>query len=228
MNRLVSMSPAEKKLGWFYWAFQLLVFPVVLVILNNYFGAPLTETELNLLFFGLNFLLLLLIFHKFTFHSCKAGILRPLRTLWFAFMGFVLYSVCNYGVNRLILDRFPDFANINDTSIFNMLDENYSLTVIGVVFLAPIAEELLYRGLIFGSVRPYSKLLAYIVSSVLFAAIHVAGYITVYEPMELALCMLQYLPAGLCLGWAYSRSGSILSPILAHIAVNQFAVFYMR
>lgn len=228
MNRLVSMTPAEKKLGWFYWVFQLLVLPVALVLLNNHFGAPLTETELNLLFFGLNFLLLVLIFHKFIFHSCKKGILRPFRTLRLALFGFLLYMLCSYLVSEFILRQYPDFINLNDDSIFGMLDENYSLTILGVVVLAPIAEELLYRGLIFGSLYSHSKLLAYLVSTVVFAAVHIAGYITVYQPLELLLSLLQYLPAGLCLGWVYARSGSVLTPILAHIAVNQIAISVTR
>lgn len=228
MNKLVSMSPAEKKLGWFYWAFQLLILPVAIVLLNSHFGMPLTETEVNLLYFGLNFLPLVLIFHKFIFHSCKAGLTRPLRTLWFALIGFVLYMLCSYAANWLVFYLEPDFVNMNDDSIFLMLEENYSLTVLGVVLLAPIAEELMYRGLIFGTLYSRSRFLAYLVSALLFAVVHVAGYITLYEPFELLLCTLQYLPAGLCLGWAYTRTGSILTPVLIHITVNQIAISTMR
>lgn len=228
MNRLVSMSPVEKKLGWIYWAFQLLLLPVIIVLLNVYFGAPLTETEVNLLYFGLNFLLLLLIFHKFIFHSCRTGLTRPLRTVWFALIGFILYMICSYIANWAVFYLQPDFVNINDGSIFLMLEENYSITVLGVVILAPIAEELMYRGLIFGALYSRCRILAYLVSALLFAVIHVVGYITVYEPFELLLCTLQYLPAGLFLGWAYARSGSILTPILIHITVNQIAISAMR
>lgn len=228
MRRLTKMTPAEKKLGWFYWAFQLVLLPVILVLLNNHFGSPMTETELNLLFFVLNFVLLLLIFHKFIFHSCKTGILRPFRTLRWAFFGFGLYWLCSLGVGWLILDLNPEFVNVNDQSIFLMLEENYSLTVLGTVLLAPVAEELLYRGLIFGTLYERSKLLAYIASTLLFALVHIVGYITIYDLPTLLLCLLQYLPAGLCLGFAYARTGSILTPILAHIAVNQIAISSAR
>lgn len=228
MRRLTKMTSTEKKLGWFYWAFQLVLLPVILVILNEHFGSPMTEMELNLLFFVLNFILLLLIFHKFIFHSCKTGILRPFRTLRWAFFGFGLYWLCSLAVGWLILDLNPDFVNVNDQSIFLMLEENYSLTVLGTVLLAPVAEELLYRGLIFGTLYERSKLLAYVLSTLLFAVVHVVGYVSIYEPMTLLLCLLQYLPAGLCLGFAYARTGSILTPILAHIAVNQIAISSAR
>lgn len=228
MNRLIQMTPTEKKLGWFYWAFQLLLLPVILVLLNDHFGAPMTETELNFLFFALNFVLLLLIFHKFVFHSCGVGLRRPLRTLWSAALGFLLYQLASAIAGYMILRLQPDFINANNEAIYDMLDEQYTLIFLGTVVLAPIAEELMYRGLIFGSLYSRSRLLAYAVSSCVFAFVHIDGYITVYDTTTILLCLLQYLPAGLCLGWAYARSGSILAPALAHVLVNLISVNAMR
>lgn len=228
MRRLTPLTPAEKKLGWFYWAFQLVLLPVILTILNTHYGSPLTEMELNLLFFALNFVLLLLIFHKFIFNSCKTGILRPFRTLRWAIFGFALYWIYSFAAGWLILYLDPDFVNANNQHIFDMSQENYALTVLGTVLLAPVAEELMYRGLIFGVLYERSKILAYVLSTLLFAMVHVAGYISIYDPKTLLLCLLQYLPAGLCLGAAYAKTGSILAPVLAHIAINQVAISTMR
>ena len=44
----------------------------------------------------------------------------------------------------------------------------------------------------------------------------------------LALCLLQYLPAGLCLAVAYEKSDSILCPILMHTVINAIGVYAMR
>ena len=44
----------------------------------------------------------------------------------------------------------------------------------------------------------------------------------------LLLCFLQYIPAGIALGWAYVRSGSILTPILIHTLVNAIGVAILR
>lgn len=226
--KLTSLLPVEKKLGWFYWAFQLLLLPVVLTLLNDHFGQPMTQTELNLLFFLVNFLLLLLILLRFFFRSCGAGLTRPFRTLRWAILGAVLYFACSYGIGYLISQYKPDFSNVNDQTIFAMSAEYYIPTLVGTVILAPITEELLYRGIIFGTLDQHSRLLAYIVSTVLFAAVHVVGYVTLYDIPTLLLCFAQYLPAGLCLGLAYSRSGSILTPILAHILINYVAMTYGR
>lgn len=223
-----NMTPTEKKLGWFYWAFQLLVLPVALPILNQHFGSPLTETELNFLFFCLNFLLLTVLLHKYLLTSCGYGLTHPFRTLRMAVVYFLLYWLLTMGASYLALELDPEFVNANDASIAEMVKEEYTLTAVGTILLVPIAEEIMYRGVIFGSIYHRSKVLAYIVSTVLFAAVHLMGYITVYDPTQLLLGFLQYLPAGLCLGFAYARSGSILAPVLMHIAINQIGISSMR
>ena len=109
-----------------------------------------------------------------------------------------------------------------------MVQENYTFLAFGTVLLVPVAEEALYRGLIFGQIYNRNRLAAYIISSVVFAAIHVISYIGLYEPIHLMLCLLQYLPAGLCLGWAYANSDTIWAPILMHITINQISILSMR
>ena len=145
-----------------------------------------------------------------------------------ALLGLGLYWGLSYAVQFFILMVDPDFFNVNDASIGVMVQENFALTAIGTVLLVPVAEEALYRGLIFGAVYNRKPLAAYLISSCVFASVHVIGYIGSYEPMQLALCFLQYLPAGIALGWAYARSNSIWSPILMHITINLIGVVAMR
>ena len=109
-----------------------------------------------------------------------------------------------------------------------MVGDNRLAMIIGAVLLAPAAEELLYRGLVFGSLKSKSLWAAYLVSTILFAVIHVMGYIDTYTLPHLLLAFVQYLPAGLVLAWTYHKSGNILSPILIHIAVNTLAILSLR
>jgi len=224
----IKLTGPELKLGLVYWALQLLVLPAALPMAMEHFGWDWTPMEQNFVFFVLNFGILLLILHKFVFASCLHGITHPFRTLRFAFFGFVLYYLSSIGISHLIGYLHPEFANVNDASFAPMVAEEYTLAAIGTVVLVPVAEELMYRGLIFGGLHDRSPLLAYLVSTALFAAIHVMGYIGAYDPLTLGLCFLQYVPAGLFLARAYLRSGSILTPILIHAAVNQIAISSMR
>jgi membrane protease YdiL (CAAX protease family) len=92
------------------------------------------------------------------------------------------------------------------------------------VILAPITEELLFRGLIFRSLFDRSKVLAYLVSMCLFSFIHLTNYIGYLDIQWLGLAFLEYLPAAYCLAFAYHNSGSILSPMLVHALVNMLSI----
>ena len=123
---------------------------------------------------------------------------------------------------------FPDFSNVNNDHILSMADEQFTLMAVGAIFLAPFAEEVLFRGLVFRGLFDKHPLLAYGLSMTLFAMVHISGYIGKFDPLLLALCFLQYLPAGYCLCFAYHRSGTILAPILMHMLANIAAVYSMR
>jgi membrane protease YdiL (CAAX protease family) len=56
----------------------------------------------------------------------------------------------------------------------------------------------------------------------------VLGYIGSADLLTLALCFLQYIPAGLCLAWAYDASGSIFAPVLIHTVINALGILSLR
>ena len=128
----------------------------------------------------------------------------------------------------IILVIYPEFSNVNDDTISVMVQQNFPLMVIGTVVLVPITEELLFRGLIFRGIYNRSRFWAYAISAVAFSLPHVVGYIGMFDPLLLLLCFVQYLPAGLCLSWAYARADSIFAPVLMHMVINLIGMFAMR
>ena len=106
----------------------------------------------------------------------------------------------------------------------SLIGMDYVPMIIGTMFLVPVAEEVLYRGLIFQSLYSNNHTLGYILSALIFCAIHVISYIGAADPLTLVLCFIQYLPASLCLAWAYTEADNIFAPILIHIAVNTMSI----
>ena len=88
---------------------------------------------------------------------------------------------------------------------------------------APIVEEALFRGLFFAPLYRKVPILAYVVSTVLFSAIHVVGAIGTLDALSILLCFIQYLPAGIALGFVYQRTGNIIGPMLLHFMINFLA-----
>lgn len=224
----VSMTKIETILGWIYLPIQLIAIPLLLVIVNLLLGGPLSEAEINFVFFCLNFICVTVIFRHFLGESAKHALSDPFRCLRSAFFGFILYWVLNLVLGFIILKLYPVFFNVNDDSISGLVQENSALMTFGTVLLVPVAEEVLYRGLIFRGLYNRNHLAAYIVSTAAFGALHVVNYIGLYEPLHLLLCFVQYIPAGLCLGWAYARADTIWAPILMHITINQIGILSMR
>ena len=228
MNKLsVSMTRSELIAGWIYLPLQLLPIPFFLTVINMMLATPLSDAKMNFLYFCLNFLCVTVIFHKFLLGNLKNSFSAPGRTLLPAVCGYALYWGLALVVSFFILSVYPDFFNVNDDSISGMVAESRGLMIIGTVFLVPVTEELLYRGLIFRSIYNHNKLLAYVVSVAGFAVLHIVNYIGQYSFFHLFLCFLQYLPAGICLGWAYVRADSIVAPILIHIFVNAMGILSM-
>ena len=80
--------------------------------------------------------------------------------------------------------------------------------------LAPLVEELVFRGLLYGWVAGrWGTVAAWIVSSLAFAAAHV-------EPAHIILV----LPLAVWFGWLRRRTDSLLPSLVAHMVNNGFAV----
>lgn len=224
----VTMTRTETLMGWIYYPIQLLVLPFLIALANLLLGNLLSDSWINIVYFSVNFLCIFLIFRHFLIENAKVAAETPFRCLRCAVVGIIAYWLLSYVVQIFILVVDPDFFNVNDAYISSITQENYSFMALGTVLLVPVAEETLYRGLIFGQLYNRNRLAAYLVSSAAFAVIHLLNYFGRYDPLLLALCFLQYLPAGLCLGWAYANADSIWAPILMHITINQIGILSMR
>ena len=88
------------------------------------------------------------------------------------------------------------------------------LVVLAVVIMAPVAEEIFFRGVVFNALlREGGRRWAYIGSSALFGVIH----------LELVAILPLFL-LGLALAWIYERTTNLLAPIAMHATVNGISV----
>lgn len=222
-----NLTKKEFIVGWIYLPVQMFLLPTIIMLVNLFAGSPLSDAESNFVYFCANFIGVTVIFWEFLRHNTVLALGNFRRTLFAAFKGMGIYFVLSFAVGMLITAVYPDFTNVNDASIDQMVDQNPLLMNIGTVLLVPITEELLYRGLVFRSIHGKNRVLAYVISILGFAALHVIGYIGSYEPLHLVMCLLQYLPASFCLAWSYEQADSIWAPILIHVSINQIGMLTM-
>ena len=224
----VTMSRKEMLAGLIYIAVQVLFLPVIIVVANMIFGSPFSEVQLNFIVFAIDFICVTVIFYRFLLGNLKTALANPMTVLKCIGLGFLLYWGGNIIVSMIISTLQPDFFNVNDASLSQLTKDNFALMAIGTVILVPVTEETLYRGVVFGNLYRKNPVLGFVVSVIVFALLHVIGYIGLYKPMHLLLCFLQYIPAGACLAFAYVKSDTIITPILMHMTINLLGVFAMR
>ena len=83
---------------------------------------------------------------------------------------------------------------------------------------APIAEEIFFRGYLFGKFKQAGHVgFGLVFSSVLFGVVHFTDFYSVP-----AICLF-----GACLAAIYHRTGSLWSPIIAHMVNNGIAVLLL-
>ncbi|CAN5790578.1 hypothetical protein BH24CHL6_BH24CHL6_17050 [soil metagenome] len=99
--------------------------------------------------------------------------------------------------------------------------------LLAAVILAPIGEEVFFRGFAMTAwLRDLGPRSALVRSSIFFAVIHIANIQTASfeEGLRQAIVMLAVLlPLGFVLGWLYLRRG-LLAPIVAHVTYNGILV----
>ena len=224
----VSFHRSELLWGWLYMAAEFLILPSVLYWISDRLFPGISDSEVNFLFYFVNFLATLLIFRKFLSRNWGTAKNNLLRMGLYVLLGLFLYWASSLVMAEVTYYLMPDFVNINDMSIAAMSQGGFLLTAIGTVILVPVAEECLFRGLLFRGMYSQSRWAAYAISSLCFCLPHVSAYIGSYDWAVLALCFIQYLPAGLILAWSYEKSNTIFTPILIHTIINAFGIYAMR
>ena len=224
----VSFHRSELLWGWLYMAAEFLILPSVLYWISDRLFPGISDSEVNFLFYFVNFLATLLIFRKFLSRNWGTAKNNLLHMGLYVLLGLFLYWASSLVMAEVTYYLMPDFVNINDMSIAAMRQGGFLLTAIGTVILVPVAEECLFRGLLFRGMYSQSRWAAYAISSLCFWLPHVSAYIGSYDWAVLALCFIQYLPAGLILAWSYEKSNTIFTPILIHTIINAFGIYAMR
>lgn len=223
-----NLTHQEMTLGFGYLLFQLVLLPSLLTAVNGILDHKLSAAELNFTFFLLNFLVVTILFHRFLSVSFRQLVQHPAASVEAAVLGIVAYYACTFAMTWLIRRLDPGFSNANDSSMAALAKGSWYMMALGTVILVPPVEECFYRGLIFRSIYPYSRVGAYLISMAVFALIHVAGYVGGLSPLRLTLSFLQYLPAGLCLAWSCEKGETIFVPILIHALINAHSIQALR
>ena len=223
------MNHTERLAGTIFFIVYLLVMPLLADRLFALFEV-LLDTQIdaglqNALYYYLLFAVTLLIFHSYVGATTTKFFDNLNRSLTTLFLSLLVFYGANELIYRLCSVFFHSRVNLNDTAIAAQVSAAPRTTALIVIFLAPFVEEVLFRGLVFGCIREKSRVVAYAVSALLFAFLHVWTFALSSWDLSYLTLMLQYLVPGLVFAWAYDRSGTLWTSILLHAIVNALAIY---
>ena len=224
----VTMTRGERVLGWLYVPFFLVLLAWILAegfrLLGWDTGTLLGQARLNGVFFGVNFLATVLIYRKFLSKSLAMVGRRVWGFLQAVSLGLVMYYAGTLFITWAVRLWRPGLENVNDAAISAMAKEARWVMAAGTVLLTPLAEECIFRGLLFQGLHRHNRAAAYALSTAAFCLVHVAGYVGQTELLSLAILALEYIPAGIALAWAYEKADTIFAPVLMHSLINALSI----
>ena len=225
------MTSGEKIAGTILFAVYLVVLPFVTDPLFRLIGklldTTISETVQSVIYYYVLFAVTLIVFHKFIARTSR----NFADNLGVACRNMLLGLIALYGLNELVYRLsavvISNRTNLNDTTISAQIQDAPRVTTLIVVLLAPFVEEVLFRGLVFGNLKSKSRVVAYLVSCLLFALMHVWQFAVVQQDMTYFLLMVQYLVPGAVLAWAYESSGTLWTSIGLHAVANALSAWTM-
>jgi len=125
-------------------------------------------------------------------------------------------------LNTLILLFTGQTTSANQAGLNEFFMYNPIFFVLSSCILAPVVEEIVFRGVLFRQLRPYGYSVAILVSSLSFGLAHVFQSLLAGNWLD-GIYIITYSVIGYLIGKNYERSGSIFPCFLIHFLVNSIS-----
>lgn len=226
------MSKRERIGGLIYIPLHCVAVPFLVVLLDEASTSiSWNEAVLNMVSYAVGFLFCLLFMWKFlkkSFDNIFEKKVRFLRRVLGGFGLIYLLSAVTTTVITLVVGEVDLGLNPNDMNIDALISQNFNVMAVMSVVFAPIVEECLFRGALFGTIRKKNRFLAYFVTIAFFAFYHLFAYFITEYRWQLWIYLLQYVPASFALCRVYEKSETIWCPIALHALNNMLALYVSK
>ena len=186
-------------------------------------AAELSDLNVNMLVYGIGTGYMLLVLGGFFRREFDPLCDYPVYCVFQIVLSYGMMLAFNMLLGLAMTLILPaDQANPNNAAVMELAGEEFGKTAAIAVFLAPLVEEPIFRGSIFGLIRRTNRNAAYAVSMLLFALYHVWGY-ALQDPIYWVY-LLQYLPVSWLLCRCYERCNSIWGSIFLHMMINGISI----
>ena len=175
-----------------------------------------TNLYLNFICYFVAFIVTVALLFKDELMKTLKGFMIPKNVKDGLAIGVVILAVTmSY---NLIINLFDIGSNQNEQAVDSMITINPLISFFTVGIFGPIVEEIGYRYGLFGSIKKFSRIGAYIVTVLVFALIHfnLTPSMTSEEIIIEFLNLPTYLFSAFMLSYAYENNDSLTTSIVAH------------
>lgn len=176
-------------------------------------------------FVGLTGALLPVLWVKMRYGSEKSalGLTMGLWGNWRTIAAGILSSVACALLSSLLINGTITFPTLTEDHVIAILTAPISLKGIPLFILAPIAEEIYFRGLLYGYlVKRLGELPGLVIQAILFSSIHFYLF-KGFEAGKFVAFLISAFAIGIILGLLYRLSRSLYPPMLFHGVYNYLA-----
>ncbi len=216
----VKLSKPQVILGWCYLPMYLFLTAWIIQFIFGFLGLKQDIMALNIAYFSTNFAVVVLGFSSWLRRSFRGFTERFWPFIQTLILGFALYYFTQLVLSTVLVLLFGEQTAANNDAVGGLVQSSAGIMALFLIIAAPITEEVLVRGVVFGSLHKINRYLAYAVSILLFSSMHVWQHLAALDFVSAVFNLLLYVPAGVALGWTYEKSGTIWCPITLHAIVN--------
>jgi CAAX protease family protein len=191
----------------------MIILSVIMPTLNKLVGSEASTLLFEILAMGIPFLIVNRIQKKKADQRSFELTIKNKRIIPFIIVAGIALL---FGVVEPTTSLIPMPESIK-TEFIKAVSHTGVLTFIYMVIVAPILEELIFRGIILdGLLKKYSPIMSILISSILFGIVHLSPW-----------SFVTGLIMGIFMGWVYYKSKSLLATIIIHASAN-FSAYLSR
>jgi CAAX amino terminal protease family. len=214
---------SEKIAGLIYLPLHIFVLPIFMGIFSQVSPGTLTDIQREAAYFLCGVIFVIVFFRDFLRRGFDVFMDNKLRSLMSITSTYFINIILTYGSLSVAMIFFGDFQ-IPEELNPALMSKSGILVLAGLgIFAASLVDEVIFRGVVFGVLRSKNRVLAYVVSILLFTVYHTWQIWVIMPDMSVLIYTMQFIPLGYTLVLCYERSGSIWAPVFSQMIMNALA-----
>ena len=214
------MTPLQQVLGLIYLPLHVVVFPLLFMLYSEVAPPEISQITVNVIYYAVGLAFVMIVMFSFLRGGYDVLVDRLRHCALTLAVGMLAVYALELLASMVLMALGDTVTNPATQETAELAKKSFYTLKALAVFVGPIVEETLFRGVLFGALRTRSRAAAYVLSVVMFSLYHVWQFAFIYQDWTMLLYAIQYVPVSIVLTWCYERSGSIWTSIFFHMGYN--------